>query len=664
MLARRARSFFTVALALALPAAGCSKSEGAAEGASDPAPAEADASPADDAKESVPEQTPPKVQKPSGIGITPDGKGGPGTVADTIAAMVDADPGYPIEVDPLLDLVAADADIYFVIRDVDDLFSITDAMMGPVEAPLQKLASKLAAAGQAGAPAEVDQAYDRYAKVREGIRSPRFDLSKGMVITSLETTEDVVVIHGGTDPKALPDLLTSMGSDAAAKMTCAPVTQAAGYIACAKGSELLAKYAPAKTAAKFRAALSKRMPGHPIDTANVLMWLDDDPNAAVAIATPPGLFHATMGVSPAPSPDVMRYMAKGDSPGLAMVAPGSAFYWANVNMTEAKAETKDQNFFVKNVVGSMSGEFLFGSLVGTDALFLVAGLEDPGPAEGLIALALTQLDKIPKTLPDGTSIEAASETLEIAGKSVQTLHMTMKPTATNAEMFRKMGLVPEAWLFAAGGYGGAVFGGGKEAVTMIGTHAGGGLAADLAQQLPKPMAKGLVDGELAFSMHLPFDSLQSPSVTEAFDAAAKTLPTDDLPAGLTPAMIMDMTRAFAAPVSGLSMWMPTPKDAMVFHFAATLPADSRTEEGKAVRAVIDAVNGGADSSSAYRELAARFSSSARVLSYQARSGERRDGALSSVAVIGVLAAIAVPAVAKYVERSKAAGAAVDPPPGG
>lgn len=630
---------------LVLGAGACSKPESEAK----PAPAaEPKAGEGAEAKAGDPKTE--VAAKPAGEAVKePTGASNP-ALAATVAAMIEAETSYPTALDPLLDLVPAGSPVVMVVRDVDDLLAVADATLGPVDPAMRTFA---AAAG-GDAVTDVARVLDGYKSLQGAMRGPDFALDKGLVIA--EVAGEGVVIYGTSNPNAMPTMLRALGAEGDdLPDDCKAVDGAAGYAVCASDPETLAKYAPGKAAAVVRATLGERLGAKEVDRANVLVHMAKEPDptkhVTLAMATMPGLVHFTAGLTKAPE-ELGRFMGTGASPALGLVAPGTAFTWVKLDSTAITEQAKSQEMIVRNVLGTLTGEVMMGTLADPAALVLLAGVTDPAPAGGLVALAGTQTAMVPKELPDGSSLELGVETLMIGGKDTQVLHAKLTPKGEAAAMFGTMGLLPEAWLFAVGGYVGLAFGGDKTVVEKIAAHSGAGMGPEAVRALPKPLAQGLVDGEVAMAMHLPIDALQSPQIAEAFEQVATQIPASDLPPGITPSQVMTLARSVMAPVSGLSVWMGPPKDRFVVHVAVSLMGDPRTEEGKAALGAMATVAGGGDAAAVWGELATRFAGSDRVTAYEARAGKRSDGAVAAAAMLGVVAGAATFATF---------GARVDPP---
>lgn len=84
-------------------------------------------------------------------------------------------------------------------------------------------------------------------------------------------------------------------------------------------------------------------------------------------------------------------------------------------------------------------------------------------------------------------------------------------------------------------------------------------------------------------------------------------------------------------------------------------SDPSTDAGKAAQVVIGDVAKGSKPAPLYGVLADRFADSPRARSYRIRAG-RAPGAeaasLGGVALVGMVAAVAIPAFVKYMKRSR------------
>ncbi len=479
----------------------------------------------------------------------------------------------------------------------------------------------------------------------------------------VELDGDAVVIYGASTPDALPTLLKELGAEGDdLPDDCAAIPSAPGYAACATKPETLTKYAPAKDAKGVRELMAKRLDPQDIEQANLLVWLpldEGDEPMLMGMATAPGLVHTMIGLAEAPK-ELSEAIGSGESPALGLVAPGGGFYWLKVDPEMIAERTSEAPVPARAMLKTLTGEVMLGTVTDPKALVVLAGVTDPAPAAGLVTLAGMVSGEIPKTLPDGSSLEVKVDPIEVDGKTIQTLHATLTPTAEGAKLFSRMGLVPEAWLFAVGGYAGVAFGSDKSIVEKIARYEGGVIDPELAKTLPKSMAQSLVEQRAGMAVHVPIDGIQSPQVIESFESVAKDLPAGDLPPGVTPSQLMKLAQAVVSPVSAMSMWMPPPtEDRLTIHVAYTLLGDSRTKEGQAALLAMTEVAGGGDPAAVYGDLATRFGSSSRTAAYQARAGARSDGALVSTAILGVMAAIAVPAFVKYQQRAHEAAMAAE-----
>jgi len=641
-----------LSLSFALGVAGCSKpSEDTEAKPNDDTKAEGDDTPAKGETKSP--TTPPPDTKPANDG----------SLAAAVESMIDAEASYPIELDPLLDLVPEGSEEFLVIRDIDDLLAIGEGTLTPIGPSLRSFAAAAEAGGSSpDAKANVAKVLDGFQTLTTSLRGSEFSIDKGLVMSDIDG--DKVVIYGTGTPDALPTLGRALGLDSDnPRDACTAIEAAPGYAICAEDEATLSKYVPGKAAAVLQTKVSEQIDEADVSRANVLgrVGRDEGKPVVFAIATPSGLLHLTVGIPEAPE-EFTRLLGSGQSPAIGLAAPGSAFYWAQLDPAALAEQAASGPFMMKGMLTSMTGELFMGTLATPESLVMLAGVSDPGPAGGMVALAGTQLDKVPTSLPDGSSLEVKLETLTVGGADTQVLHGTMTPAGQTKEIFESMGLTPEAWMFSVGGYAGIAIGGGKKVVETIASYRGGGPSSEAAKAMPKPLAQGLVDRKVSVAMHMSLDGLQSPQTSETMDAMLEEIPTDGLPPGLSAEQLIDMVRTGMAPISGTSFWMAPPKDHMVIHVAFSLLGDPRSEEGKAALTALSRVAEGGDAGAIYGALAAAYPGSDRRAAYQTRAGTSTTGVLSTAALLGAMAAIAIPAFVKYSERSKAAAATIEMPP--
>lgn len=311
---------------------------------------------------------------------------------------------------------------------------------------------------------------------------------------------------------------------------------------------------------------------------------------------------------------------------------------------------------VATTLDALTGELLLGSLTAAPGLAVLAGVRDQTPIAALVALAATQLDKIPSELPDGTTVAVTLDSVELAGKPGQALHGLATLPGTSAATYAAMKLNPEAWAYGAGPYAGLLLGADEKGLQAMAGLTPKGPSADLLATLPPALGDALAQEHVVFALHAPLDGLGLLFGTEVSSAALDQLPPQ-LSSAIDLRKIVLGLGTTLAPLSAVSQWLEVHDGRWVGHFALSVFGDARSQDGRAALAAIDELVAGQDSATVYRALADAHAKSPRGHAYLVRAGQRADGTLASTALMGVLAAIAVPALTKYMERSKAAAGA-------
>ena len=612
------------ALGIASVPLGCKKNADEAP-VTERAEAEAEAPPAGETKEADGEAVA-KPAEPSGLSEAP---------------IV-----YPIAIEPLLDLVPADEKIFVAVRDPKLALSLFDAYV------LQQVDALLPVAAQGDAELAAEQKKMRTVveTLRSKLENGAIDPSKGLLFLERGQT----VIHAAADPQTLPRMLAELGSDEIPKH-CAAIEGAEGYVACTVDEAVLAEVTkPAKQGSALRQSIGELQSGVDLERANVLARIETPAGPiGVTVATTTSQTHVAVSLGDLAQP-VGAALAARKSEVLGLVAPGSAFIWGQANMESFGPELASQGPPISTVGGTLTGEVLFGGL-DSGGMALLAGVDDPYPAAGLISMASLQLDAVPKELDDGTKVAVAMQKLDVAGKEAQVLHVTLSDSPQVATL-NKFGYAAEVFGFSAGKLAGIVFGGKLDSVQRTATFAGGGATADHLARLPVPFARSLQTGTAAFAMHLPLDGLQAPTMAEQL-AEAFAMAAAETPMGLEPPRMANAVLTALAPYTSLSVWMTHPAKERVVHLLIDGFIDVGNDEGKAASEAIVAIAGGADRKATYAALASSHPTSARALSFKARTGDDPAALASGMTVAftsGVLAAIAVPAFQSYIEASRAA----------
>jgi hypothetical protein len=566
--------------------------------------------------------------------------------------LADAPVSYPMALDPLLDLVPASERSFFAVRDPAIVLSLLETY---VVRQMDLLAST-AGSGDAELGTEARKAITMIDQLRGELARGVLDPDKGIVFLPRGGT----VILGTDDPRTLPRLLEKIGVEERPEH-CARLEGVEGYAACSEDASALAELAtPGKGAATLRRRVAELLPGVDLERANLVAHVDlpTGPLAA-AVATTTTQVHAAVSLGDLAEPAGLTGSARPTALGL--LAPGSTFVWANLDMTTLKPQLTTQGPPVSTVGATLTGEFLFGGLEG-GALALLAGVDDPAPAAGLVAMAAMTVDQLPTELDDGTKLSVKVEKLDIAGKEAQVLHASLSGSP-QVDAMRKMGFSPELFAFSAGKVAGTIVGGDVSTVKQTAERDAGGPSPEFLSRLPGPLARSLAAAETAWAMHFGLDGLQAPVVTSALTDAFRQ-GAANAAIELPPEKIADGVFAALAPYSSVSVWMTHPAKERVTHVVIDGVIEVESDEGSAVREALAAIAQGADRTTTYRDLSTRFSASPRAARFTARAGDDPAAiasATTSTFVAGVVAAIAIPAFTKYIERSRAAAELLEPP---
>jgi hypothetical protein len=597
----------------------------------------------------TPEEAPAAQAAPTAEGSSP--------IAGEVAPPVEqpADPSrfteepiaYPIALEPLLDLVPANEKSFVAIRDPKLALALYDAYV------LQQIDTLLPLTEQSDSDFASEQKKMRASAdlLRGTLDDGAIDASKGALILERGQT----VIYGASDPQTLPRLLAKLDAGDVPKH-CAAIEGAEGYAACSVDESVLAEMtSPGKQGAALALRIAERQAGVDLDRANVVA-LFDTPSGPLAgtVATTAAQLHVAFSMGDLGQP-IGEAVAANRSKVLGLVAPGAAFVWGQANMQALQPQLASAGPPMSTVGATLTGEALFGGL-DSGGLALLAGVDDPYPASGLISMAAMQLDALPKELDDGTKLSVALEKIEVAGKEAQVIHATLSGSPQVATM-NKFGLAGDAYLFAAGKFAGLVFGGKVESVKRAAEFVGGGATEELLRRLPVPLARALDAGDAAWATHLPLDGLQVASMADQL-AEGLALASADTPLGLDPSRLANAMLTAMAPFSSLSVWMTHPHEQRVLHLFVDGIIEVGSEEGKAVTEAITAIAGGADRNATYGALASSHASSPRAMQLRARAGDdpaALTSAMTVAFVTGMLAAIAIPAFQSYLERAAAAG---------
>ena len=381
------------------------------------------------------------------------------------------------------------------------------------------------------------------------------------------------------------------------------------------------------------------------------------PDAVTFAVVDDGAFTtAHLALPPGPAGEVTRVLADGRPGLLALTAPGTSFVWARFDPAAIKAFGATALGPFASALDATTGEVLAGALADPSIPVVLAGVTDPAAVAGLLGGLESLRGAIPPSLPDGSKIDLRTETVEAGGRTFPVAHLVLTPgTPEMKEMAKLLGMKTEAVAFAAGELATLAFGIGPELVETIATSHPGTPAPEVLAPLPPDLAKALHDGTAPAALHLALDVMQSPVFRAAMDRMVASMPADE--AGLAP----EITRSsfdLLAPLSSMSLWAT--RDAassFALHLSIGLAADPAAPEAGAVASAIHDVAAGGSPEAVYGALATAHPDSSRADAWRARAGANPGSlasAMSTSFLAGMMAAIAIPSLDRYIERSKQA----------
>ena len=573
-------------------------------------------------------------------GAKPKEEGDPvAKVAEPVADLGDADPtetapiSYATDMKTLLDLLPEDEEQFVLIRDLTAGVDVYDTLIG---SHLDSIKPML---GSPEAAATFDLASAGLTTLRAKLGEKVMDTSKGAVFA----VKHEALIYAAEDPNAFRNLLSAMGAEEnQMPKHCVAPAGLPGYAACGDDKAKLEKLAAGNKGADRLAALQAELPGVDLSRANVAARaVDQQGKATFAITMASGALHLSLAMEEATA-ELAKYIKAGPAPAMALRDPGGAFVWVNLETDGVKKQLSAAVPMFAGVGETLSGEIFFGGIKGSTGLAAMIGISDPAPIGGLIALASSQLQAIPKEV-DGTTIDAKMESIDADELEVNTIHVKLGGEG-HIKQLLGMGMEPEAFAFAAGKYAAITIGAKKEIVQTIATYPGDAVTKAQLAGVPGGMADAMVKGDVGLAIHLPMDGIQAPAVRDYFLASMKQMPAQQL-GGLDAEQIAKSMVSAVAPFSSLSMWITHPQKERVMHVVVQGFGDVQTAEGKDANAAVVEVAKGADPAATYKALSEKYPSSPAAHRYKDRSGDGASGAsaVSSAFVLGMMAGAIVPA---------------------
>lgn len=589
------------------------------------------------------------------------GGGGPSEAAPEAKEDPDgasATPASPaaepsVAIDPLLDLVSAGAEAYVIVRAPHELldgYARVVEGQGPV---WTKLLDARKDPAKPGADAGLRKLLIELPSLRAEIGKSRVHLERGLVITG----DQAVTVLAADDAEAVPALMRAISARPEdVKATCKALTEPAGFVACADDPGALEAYEPGRRGAALHAALEGLLDPATLEGANVLAQVGEGAEAmAIAGSATAGVLQVDVRPPASMRTEAFELMAPGSAAALGLVAPGSSFVWMRMNATRLTALAPGAPPAVGNMLQGLSGEVLLagiGSVPGAVALF---GLSDPTAIAGLVPLAALARDDVPKTLPDGSGLEVVIEDVEDGkGGKVQVLRAKISPVGELAAIREQLALQPEVVAFVTDAWAAIGLGTGPGLVPEVARASASAPTPELLAALPPSLARVLSDERATSVTHLELDGLHGPGVREGLvEALTKAAVPGAAPVS---ADNIEVVFALLSPLSSISAWTSGDAANARVHVAMRGFGDATSAEGKAAHAARLEVDAGRkEAATAYGELVAAHGSSSRIAAYRARAGQGPVGAAQgAAAMVGLLAAIAVPAFDKYMERSKQA----------
>jgi hypothetical protein len=554
------------------------------------------------------------------------------------------DAGAPL--DPLLDLVPAGAATFFVVRAPNDFIDGFAGIVLGQESMWTKVLDARKDPSKPDADFGMRKLLVEFDSVKAALATSGLHLERGLVVGG----DPAITILAADDVESLPKLERMLNRKPdEVKTTCKAVAEAAGFVACADDAAALAAYVPGKGAATLRAAL----PGLAIDDANVLGAVKDDAAQAAtfAIATHGGVLQLDLRLAEA-ADEFAKAAAPGTAAALGLVQPGSSFVWGRFDPEFVAGQAGTAPAMVGNALRALTGEFLVAGIGTAPGFVVLLGLNDPTPIAGLIPMAALAKDNLPKSLPDGTAMSITVEDVDDgAGGKLQALRTKFEPKGELAQIRDQLGLQAEVTAFVTKQWAAIALGTGPGVVPDVVKATASAPTAELLAALPSALARDLAEGRASSASHIELDAIHAPKVREEI---VKVLGSS-VPAGtLSRADWLDVAFAVMSPVSSLSMWTSGERAHPTIRIALRGFGDASSPEGRAAQAArIEVTAKRSDAATAYGALVTSYASSPRSPAYRARAGQGA-GQSGGVAMIGVLAAIAIPAFTKYIERSKEA----------
>lgn len=560
---------------------------------------------------------------------------------------------YPRTLADQLELVPAGAD-WLVIRDLRPLIAEARTLERVLAGPLTRALPALIQASEAEV-ASLQANRETLALVLAGLESTGIALDRGAVLSEVEGQPLMLFAAGDLQKLAIIGSLIDPTLDLTTN--CAPVVGAASWWACSLGGPTtLAKYQPGHAGARLVAELEAKLPGVELDRINVALGVQTSDPAAplhVALRTDPGLWELSM---PVPAGEGASMFMTGPTPALRSLLPGAGFVWARLDASQAAQPALGMALPLE----VLTGELFIAPLAEPLALVMRAGITDASAAAKLVQQLATLLPAKtiePEAMP-GTKIEIDQQPIDLDGKLVPAIGFTGSGPQLKA-LEQVLGFAVHGRLWAYGEYLSIGYGTLAQLPATLERQRGEGPPPAVVAALPPTLARALLDRQVGLAVHVVLDPWQAP-----LDEAELAELFASLPEGQS-IDVATYGQVFTAlaPWSSLSMWLqrrgtdePWIAHLSLVPFAAPGPGIDAAELDASKATLAIALEGG-DAGAAYRDLLARFPASPRAASWHARIGEAPASFTAMGTLqLGALAALAVPALAQYMDKAKASEA--------
>jgi len=554
---------------------------------------------------------------------------------------------------PLLELLPEGTDSFVISTQIDWLIAASDAVRIPWKAASERFASK----GEKGS--DLEPVFAAWEAMTTVLANPEIDASRGILIA--EAQGETFVVYAASDPSTLPRLLgATVWAPEFGNAACRALEKGAPFAVCAQDSTALAKFAPGKGVGEdVRATLTERFAAEAPSAVAVAQFGRTEASDAFFLVHAGGAGLRVTLDAPVPDAKTAGSFGRGPASLLAELAPVDTFAWGRIGPDLLAVDPNSENAFEHALAGSLTGESFAGAVPGTKGVVLLAGLVTPDPLRGVLTLLGGQLPAFEAQIEPLASVALKARTVSVGGVDLPVVHAKLKDRA-QVKTYAKLGIPPEAWLFAGDRFGGIAFGLDEtELVALIGRGPNdpptGGLSG-----VPAMLVERASADVLSIAMHWALDALQSPPMAKALLALVTSGPKESPLEGWTHGELVDLLQYVLTPFSSLTFSMSPPNTRMRVDGSLELWVDPMSEAGRNAVATFARPMAAKARTKAYRELVKREPSSPQAPIYRVRAGDDPQLAMSTAVVAGAFAAIFAASLKKYTDRVKAAAPGAAP----